>query len=152
MRIDKEDSEEIRRVKREWNVKEMALGYRWGSMLLPLGIPKDCHVEQPRDHLRAEWDYIQGDEQYTNALTRVRYYDGKNVGHYRRVFSGNCHAAFMAGVKRDGSSLNNGNFDSIVQSMRASKKRGVTHRGNKKIKTENQGKNSPYSVGEEPMR
>lgn len=117
------DSEEVRIGKREENEKEMANDHYRGSLLLPTGIPERCKVEQPRDHLRPEWDYIQGDEQFTNGMTRVRWYDGKNVGHYGRVFSGNCHAAFMAGVKRDGSSLNNGNFDSIVQSMRASRPR-----------------------------
>jgi hypothetical protein len=125
MRIDKEDSEEMKASKRKVLAAEMANDHYLASLLLPIGIPERCKVEQPRDHLRLEWDYIQGDEQFSNALTRVRYYDGKNVGHYGRVFSGNCHAAFMAGLKRDGSSLNNGNFNSEVQSIRASKKRCV---------------------------
>lgn len=72
-----EDTEEVRESKRRANEEEMANEYKRGALLLPSGIPTRCKVDQPGDHFLSPPKYRQGDEQFTNGVTRNTYFDGR---------------------------------------------------------------------------
>ena len=76
MIIYESDSEEVRASKRRANEEEMAKEHKQGALRLPLGIPKDCKIDQPGDIKRSQWDYRLGDTQYTNGVVRNTYFDG----------------------------------------------------------------------------
>ena len=73
MRIFKEDCEEVKKCKREINIVEMAKDHRRSAEKLPLGLPKECKVDQPRDLARQERppNYHIGDTQFTNGLVWI---------------------------------------------------------------------------------
>ena len=84
------DDEEIRRAKREQNKRAIRKDHQRGAERLPLGIPKECKVEQPRaqlEHITTP-TYKQGDTQYTNGEVRCVYINGINRKEIRMGFAG----------------------------------------------------------------
>jgi hypothetical protein len=78
---------------REHNLKAMAFTHQQGAERLPLGIPINCKVEQPRaqlEHILTP-TYKQGDTQYTNGETYNKYVTGRNKFEHRWGFAGRAH-------------------------------------------------------------
>ena len=87
--IYEEDSEEVRKDKREANMQEMKEEHQIGAIYLLSGVPLGCKVEQPRDQLREDYDGIQGVACWmSNGNTWIRYKNGANKYEYHMGFAG----------------------------------------------------------------
>ena len=92
MIINKEDSEEMKASKRRVLEIEMRNDYKQGALRLPLGIPKDCKIDQPGNIKRSEWDYRLGDTQFCNGEVRNVYFDGHQKKFTALGFAGRAKA------------------------------------------------------------
>jgi len=138
-----EDSEEVRESKRRENEIEMRKYYQQKAEQLPLGLPLNCKVEQVEYKEEPTYTGIRGGYpiggkfriwkvpeygpiqyiRWTDSTVRMRIYDGYDKGSFRRVFAGNSHSSFEAGLKKDRVSHFFSNFDSKKQSLRAKRPR-----------------------------
>ena len=85
-----EDTEEVRASKRRANEKIMAEDHKRGALLLPLGIPKECKIDQKET--RPTPTYKQRPLYLGTGLTKNVYFDGHQHKYYAWGFSGMARA------------------------------------------------------------